>query len=113
MIKVKYTILKFWRRKLKARGGEICQLQKDKLRFAFSFIGQTSFLECKAKKLLKDFLCINLGREVLLDKGRKLQQRVIYIQRKVLDRQACLNAKVEVLLTYWDKLYGKMQILAS
>jgi hypothetical protein len=39
--------------------------------------------------------------------------KIIYIQRKVMTQFKTKYAKVEVLLTYWDKLYGQMQRQAS
>lgn len=43
MIKINKTILKYWKRKLKARGGEICQVARGRIRYSLSFLGQSSF----------------------------------------------------------------------
>ena len=49
----------------------------------------------------------------LISKGRLFYKSIIYMQNRMKDRIATKYAKVDVLLTYWDKLYGQMQLKAT
>jgi hypothetical protein len=39
-------------------------------------------------------------------KSRILYGRITYMQRKVRDQQVKQEAKVDILVNYWDKMYG-------
>lgn len=34
--------------------------------------------------------------------------QISWIQRKFISRNACMEAKIEVLMIYWDKIVGKL-----
>ena len=79
MIMINKTILKYWKRKMKARGGDICQVTRGRIRHSLSFLGQSSFQEDKAKNLLQNFLCLTLGRELLIKKGGEFYKSIVSI----------------------------------
>ena len=43
---------------------------------------------------------------LLIEKGRSFYKIITYIQKKARQQIETKFAKVDVLLTYWDKLYG-------
>ena len=44
---------------------------------------------------------------------RYFYDKMIYIQKKLMNKLESKRAKVEVMLTYWDKVYGKLQTISS
>jgi len=65
-------------------------------------------IEDTTKKIVSDFISIETGKEVLMQKCRLFYKSILYIQNRMRDQISTRFAKVDVLLTYWDKLYGQM-----
>ena len=63
-----------------------------------------------AIKILKPFILRMLGMEICVEKMKHFYNKMIFIQKKLIDKLESRAAKIEVMLTYWDKLYGKLQI---
>ena len=77
------------------------------------FFEPVFLLKRQGQVILQEFLCLSLGRELLTEKGREVYKKIVSIQRKVRNRKVKFDTKVGLLLTYWDKLYGSMQVIAS
>ena len=63
-------------------------------------------MELKTIPILKAFLLDNYENYEMKVKSRILYGRVTYMQRKVRDQQVKQSAKVDILVNYWDKMYG-------
>jgi len=74
---------------------------RNRLRYCITFQGITCLRKDQdsALEILKHFLLINLGRDLLIEKGRELVKHVSKIQNRARDLIAIKYAKVEVLLT--------------
>ena len=44
---------------------------------------------------------------------RKFYKDITYMQKRIRDQMTTADAKVEVLLNYWDKMFGQIQGEAS
>ena len=62
----------------------------------------------QALGLLKPFLLRNLGNEDLILKGREFVFSISLIQNRVKTLFACRGGKVEILVNYWDKMFGRL-----
>ena len=62
----------------------------------------------KAIEVIKPVLLKNMGMDICIDKMRFFYEKMIFIQKRLRDKLECRSAKVEVMLTYWDKIYGKL-----
>lgn len=106
-------ISKKWREKLEERKKRGIDPNRDRIRHCITLLSRISFVEAKAKKMLADFICIEAGKDELILKGRLFYKSISFIQTRLKNRIETKYAKVDVLLTYWDKLYGQMQLKAS
>ena len=48
----------------------------------------------------------------LIADGREFYKGITLIQKRVKNIFACRSGKVEVLINYWDKMLGKLQMSA-
>ena len=63
--------------------------------------------------LIKKFLSDSASSYNFKVKARKLYKILLKIQRRIRDNGVTKYSKVEVLVNYWDKLYGQLQVRAS
>ena len=87
-----------WKAMLKRKKRVVADLIRDRLRYALTYQAITYNKNTFAKNLLGEFLLINLGRDLLIEKRRKFHEQVTYIQKRVRSLSSVKFAKVEVLL---------------
>ena len=46
-------------------------------------------------------------------KQRTMFRQIGWIQNRFISRNKCLEAKIEVLMNYWDKIVGKLLIISA
>lgn len=63
--------------------------------------------------MLKPFLQENIDLERMRIYVRKFYKDITYMQKRIRDQMTTADAKVEVLLNYWDKMFGQIQGEAS
>ena len=44
---------------------------------------------------------------------RRFYKQITYMQKRMRDQLTTRGSKVEVLVNYWDKTFGKLQLRAS
>lgn len=67
-------------------------------------------LENQAKNLMKNFMEEMCGLGAFTFLVRKFNRGFLYIQQKMRDQLSTKYSKVEVLISYWDKIFGKLQV---
>ena len=107
-----------WKRRLKkfgASSGNVAPIHKNSFRHLSTCFTATKIdtIEQRALLSLKEFLLDNMNKENLRIKLRTLYKKISFMQRKMRARFQTKGAKVEVLITYWDKIYGQSQLKAS
>ena len=65
------------------------------------------------KDQLKAFAKDLLQIEKLLSAGRQYYKTQLYIQTRIVGKLGSKYGKVEVMINYWDKLYGQVMTRAS
>ena len=70
-------------------------------------------IEDTTTKIVSDFISIETGKDALIRKCRLFYKSILYIQNRMKVQIQTKYAKVDVLLNYWDKLYGQMQLKAT
>jgi hypothetical protein len=104
MIWAQIVISKRYRKHMRRFGPEP---DHHKLKDAVSFIGQLAISSnTRALSTLKTFILKTVGGMVLIEKVQIFRKTITYIQNKFRNQMATRYAKVEVLMNYWDKLYG-------
>ena len=63
--------------------------------------------------MLKEFLKENIDIERFRICLRDFYRNITLIQKKMRDACVAKEAKVEVLMNYWDKMYGVIQQVAT
>ena len=107
-----------WKRRLKKLGatlGNVGPIHQNKFRHLSTCFTATKMdvIEQRALKTLKEFLIDNIQKERLRIQLRTFYKKITFMQSRIRARFQTKGAKVEVLLTYWDKIYGYTQAKAS
>jgi hypothetical protein len=98
LVFIQIKIAKKWRDVLKNK--KLPDILRDRLRFCITFQANTRLRndQDSALKILKHFILINLGRDLLIEKGRELIKHVSKIQNRARDLISIKYSKVEILL---------------
>jgi len=75
--------------------------------------GLMPMFEPRALAKLKVFLIDNYQNENAKIKVREFYDNITYMQRRIRDQFCARDAKAEILVNYWDKLFGQLQTRAS
>jgi len=75
--------------------------------------GLMPLFEPRAIAKLKVFLIDNYQNENAKIKVREFYKNITYMQKRIRDQFLKKDAKAEILVNYWDKLFGLLQIRAS
>jgi len=75
--------------------------------------GLMPLFEPRAIAKLKFFLIDNYQNENAKIKVREFYKNITYMQKRIRDQFLKKDAKAEILVNYWDKLFGLLQIRAS
>ena len=62
--------------------------------------------EARALVKLREFLIDNKQNELIKIKIREFYKQITYMQKRIKDQTDTKESKVEVLLNYWDKMFG-------
>ena len=68
--------------------------------------------EPRAIAKLKVFLIDNVYNESAKIKVREFYGNITYMQRRIRDQFHKKDAKTEILVNYWDKMFGQIQTRA-
>ena len=71
--------------------------------------GHVQAYEEKSWTILRLFITEYVYRESMRSYGRDFYQKILFMQRRMKNQLVIRFAKVEVLLNYWDKLFGILQ----
>ena len=98
-----------WRTAMRRKRCTLDLILKDKLRRRVTLGNAVVHPICaeKAKIIFKDFICTIIGNQIFDKKAQKTYKRLTFMR----DRFSCVHlymeAKVEVLGNYWDKMIMK------
>ena len=108
-------IANMWKRSKRRWGPSIEIINQNQIRRVFTF--QTLMLKDKQNKrcleILHPFLVDNIKIILIKNSIKKFYKLIEFIQKRLRDKLVSRGNKVEVLMNYWDKLYGQMQMKAS
>ena len=111
-------IAQVWRKRSKrwcAQPNDYTELYRNRSRRSMSIAvnGLMPLFEPRAIAKLKVFLIDNYQNENAKIKVREFYKNITYMQKRIRDQFLKKDAKAEILVNYWDKLFGLLQIRAS
>ena len=95
------------RMKIKRRGSCFDDILKNRLRYSLTLGTRDHSRE--ALFVLKDFLLASCGNLQLREDSVKLMNNMIFMQTRIKNKLETKFPKIEVLLTFWDKMVGIIQ----
>lgn len=118
MIKAKFmsvVICHRWAARQKRFGPCIHQVNRRDFRKHITFLSMTSNVVYKrqAKHLFTSFCESVIDNIKLNKKFTKYFEQIIWMQIKIKDQLLTRLSKVDVLMNYWDKMLGQIQMKAS
>jgi len=104
-------VYNIWKRKLRRWGadpGSVAPIHLNNFRQLATCFTATKIdvIEVRAIKTLKEFLIDNVTLENMRIKVRELYRNIGFMQKRLRAQLQTKGAKVDVLINYWDKIYG-------
>ena len=113
-------IAQIWRRRckmFKAYPKYYDNIYTNKMRYMFTFTTSLLYpsyeIHFYSGQLLKTFILDNGQNMEFKVKLRKFFDLIAYIQKKATAQTSTREAKVDILVNYWDKMIGQLQTRAS
>ena len=111
------VIAQVWRKRSKkwcAEPDDYTELYRNRCRRTYTTATPSMFwsFEPRAIAKLKIFLIDNVYNESAKIKVREFYGNITYMQRRIRDQFFKKDAKTEILVNYWDKMFGQIQTRA-
>ena len=104
---ITFMLCRKWRKRYKLFGGSIQAINRNRLRYAFTFEGFVTHIKCYSTSLNTLHWFLVTSTKFVL-KLRQLFKILTFIQKRFLARFYTREAKIEVLNNAWNKLCGQL-----
>lgn len=100
----KFSIV--WKRRARKWGGGLWEIHQGRIKRTFTLTTQCmrKRQEEKCRMILLPFLKQNADHDKTKSRVRYFFDRITFMQKRMKDKLVCMGSKVDVLMTYWEKL---------